>query len=135
MEKKRNDMFFKLLLFIGVIMIGCTSDVNKKCFKVRIGILYCDAPNTVLVLFDKPNKFTTKQVNNIENTTEYIAAITDFPQGLIVKDSTIYVQFHYDEERENEFNKNPCPMLFGPAKILTFDGVSTESCNPLDYKY
>jgi hypothetical protein len=131
MEKcsKVIDIYMLLCLFIGIVTTGCKDDVSKKCYKVQMITRYCSDRNTVLVYIDKPNEFATTIEGASEKKARYTAAITDFPEELIVNDTTVFIHFKYDIERERSYWKDKiCTSLFSPVKILVFESLSTERC-------
>jgi len=122
----------KLLVLLLPLAIGASCKKNnneQKCYQVRYIMNYCPQMG-VLVEFTKPNTDATE--HKLENgKVVYQAALLNIPDQYHVKDKVFYVKYHYQKDKEKELNKNICPAIFSPVKILTGDYTSVNSCeNP-----
>lgn len=124
-----------LMSFLTILLVtGCKKEGNNDasgCYKVRLGVPYCSSSNDVLVYFEKANRFTKSTSSTTDaQSSAFVAVVTNFPRSAYKRDSVVYVQFSYNEQVENDYFKSlgPCVAVFGPARILTFEGVSDQSC-------
>ena len=125
-------MFLVLNLISATLFFGCTKDDMdsvSKCYKVRLGARYCYPPSrSVLVFFDKPNLYTTTE-HDQDGKPRYTAALSNFPMSLHQIDTVLYIKFHYDEVKDQEFKQYPCAAIFSGTKYIMLDEISTKSCD------
>jgi hypothetical protein len=117
----------KFLILSLSFVFSCNADITKKCFKAKMITPHCEK-NSVLIEFAKPNDFSTRQEVS-DGGTRYYGVLVDFPMSSYKRDSTIYVKFHYDKDREEKVGNRACPQNLSFARVFVFDGMGMEFCN------